>query len=88
MISLLPKRANSKTDWGQGRAIDRTRLGHLQKQRLVGLFVRWTLENHYSVCAFSSSYTTPAQPEIHDRQLLRGGPAIVLDDLSRLALAT
>src|SRR5271166_4391685 len=87
MVCCLPQSADSKTDGRQGRLVDRAGLRHLQEQRLHRPLVRRTLEKHHAVGAFPWSDPPPAQAEIDHRQLLRRGPMLVLDQLSRLVLA-
>src|SRR5271165_1806160 len=87
MVRCLPQCTDSKADGRQGRFVDRAGLRHLQEQRFHRPLVRRTLEKHHAVGAFSGSNSPPAQAEIDHRQLLRRGPVLVLDQLSRLVLA-
>src|ERR1039458_9841442 len=87
MVRCLPQCADSKTDGRQGRFVYRAGLRHLQEQRFHRPLVGRTLKQHHAVRAFPWSDPPPAQAEIDHRQLLRGGPVLVLDQLSRLVLA-
>src|SRR5271157_3048813 len=86
MIGCLPQCADSKTDGRQRRFVDRAGLRHLQEQRFHRPLVGRTFEEHHAIGALSRSDPPPAQAEINHRQLLRRGPVLVLDQLSRLVL--
>src|ERR1017187_8983770 len=86
MVCCLPQCADSKTDGRQGRFVYRAGLRHLQEQRFHRPLVGRTLEQHHAVGAFPGSDPASAQSEIDHRQLLRRGPVLVLDQLSRLVL--
>jgi hypothetical protein len=59
-----------------------TGLGHLQEKLFSRLLVRWTLKHHDSIRSVAGGNSTPAQPEIRHRQLLRGGPSVMPHELS------
>src|SRR5208283_4499806 len=86
MVRCLPQSADSKTDGCQGRLVYRAGLRHLQEQRFHRPLVGRTLKQHHAVGAFPGSDPPPAQAEINHRQLLRRGPVLVPDQLSRLVL--
>src|SRR5271167_3177031 len=87
MVCCLPQCADSKTDGRQRRFVYRAGLRHLQEQRFQRPLVGRTLEQHHAVGAFPWSDPPPAQAEVHHRQLLCGGPMLVLDQPSRLVLS-